>query len=309
MSDSGKFPCLPGTSVTPTKRWPALHWYCLLGWLIAAAHLLDLSRLRLERTLPAYLAEDGPFQNLQLLVLAGALGLCLLGLGRFRDARRGALVFLVGPLFYLFWREADWDKDHFSALLGAQQGVRLFSWRYLWSGSEVPTLLKVLWGGVSLGLLAAWLRACWRVRTTWPTLTRLVKTPPVRFWLVLTLGCLGLSQMVERIGLVPHVPGVRDPYWEEALELLGELALLSFMILLFETARMNPPAPAPPGDRTAERRGAEPSQPEREAISSGSPIENAEPAEVPGSPSGCSLPHIGRVEKKRRRLHHSAEIP
>lgn len=235
-----------GVATAPSEGWPPLHWYCLLAWGTVAAHLLDLSRLQPDRTLPAYLAEDGPFQNLQLMLLGWALGICGLGLWRFRGDRRQALVFLLGPLFFLFWREADWDKDHLSALLGARQGVRMFSWRYLWSGAEVPALLKVLWGTVSLGLIAAWLMACWRVRAAWPALVRLVKTPPVQFWLGLTLVCLGLSQGLERLGLVPHLRGVRDPYWEEAPELLGEVALVSFMILLFEHARLKSSGPVLP---------------------------------------------------------------
>jgi hypothetical protein len=233
-------------STVSCKGWPPLHWYCLLAWVTVAIHLGDLSRLQPDQVLPVYLAEDGPFQNLQLLLLAWALALCGLGLWRFQEDRRRAMVFLSGPLFYLFWREADWDKDHLSALLGADKGVRMFSWRYLWSGTEVPIRIKVLYGTVSLGLVAAWLEACRRARATWPMLVHWVSTPPVRFWLGLTLVCLVSSQALERLGLMPHASDVKDPYWEEALELLGEVALVSFMILLFELARQKlPPSTHP----------------------------------------------------------------
>lgn len=270
------------TAPSQDEGWPPLHWYCLLAWGAVALHLLDLSRLHPDHTLPAYLAEDGPFQNLQLMLLGWALGICGLGLWRFQGDRRQALVFLLGPLFFLFWREADWDKDHLSALLGARQGVRMFSWRYLWSGAEVPTLLKVLWGTVSLGLAAAWLVACWRVRTAWPTLVRLVKTPPVLFWLGLTGGCLALSQVLERVGLVSHTSGVRDPYWEEAPELLGEVALVSFMILLFEHARRKPARLAPPESWFARPKGQEPTSFPTGLISSRLPRAESEQAQAPG---------------------------
>jgi hypothetical protein len=220
------------------RTYPPLHWYCLLAWGTTALHLLDLSRLDPDHTLPGYLAESGPFQNLQLALLGWALLLCVVAIWRYQGHERGAAVLLVGPLFFLFWREADWDKDYFSAWLGAGQGVRMFSWKYLWAGSEMPLTLKIVFGVVSLGLVAAWLAVCWRFRAAWRTFRSLVWTRPVFFWLVLSGVSFAGSQVLERSGLVPGLTrGIRDPYVEEGPELLGALALLCFVIHCLEHAR------------------------------------------------------------------------
>lgn len=218
--------------------YPPLHWYCLIAWGTAALHLLDLSRLDPDHTQPGYLAEGGPFQNLQLILLGWALLLGVAAIWRSRRHARGGAVFLAGPLFFLFWREADWDKDYLSAWLGARQGVRMFSWKYLWAGSEMPLALKVIFGATSLGLVAAWLAVCWRFRAAWRTFRNLVWTRPVFFWLVLSGVSFAGSQVLERSGLVPSLTrGIRDPYVEEGPELLGALAVLCFVIHFLEHAR------------------------------------------------------------------------
>jgi len=240
-----------GSAADPTpadsgKRagvWPALHWYCLGAWLTLAVYLADLYRLDPDRNLAGYMAEGGPFQNLQLMLLGWALLLCLWGAWRLEHTIRRVTFFWLGPLFYLFWREADWDKDVFSAWFGLERGVRMFSWRYLWNGGELPWLLRVIWGAVSLGMVAVWAYGCWRARAVWPLFLRMLRSPPVVFWLGLTLFILIAAQAVERLGLAPaSVPGVRDPYSEEAPELLGEFALLCSVIHFIEQARALPRA-------------------------------------------------------------------
>lgn len=225
--------------------YPTLHWYCLLAWGTVALHLLDLTRLDPDHALPGYLAEGGPFQNLQLILLGWALLLGAVAIWRHRGHDRGAAVFLVGPLFFLFWREADWDKDYFSAWLGTGEGVRMFSWKYLWAGSEMPLALRMIFGVVSLGLAAVWLAACWRVRAAWQTFWRLVWTRPVFFWLVLSGVAFAGAQILDRSGLVPSLTRcIRDPYVEEGPELLGALVLLCFVIHFLEQVRRpHPPRP------------------------------------------------------------------
>lgn len=221
---------------------PPLHWYCLLALITLALHLADLYRLDPDHSLAGYLAEGGPFQNLQLLLLGWSLALSVWALWRLEGTARGAMVFLVGPLFYLFWREADWDKDIFSAWFGVEQGVRMFSWRYLWKGGELPWQLRLVWGVVSLGLVATWGWACWRARKAGRTFWQIMTLIPVWFWLALAVLCLAASQAAERLSLLPPSPA-RDPYLEEAPELLGELALLCFVIHFFEAAKRISPSP------------------------------------------------------------------
>ncbi len=92
----------------------------------------------------------------------------------------------VGPLVYLFWREADWDKEVFSAWFGVEPGVRMFSWRHLWGRPDLPISMKLLWAGGSLGALVAWLCWSWRQRRALPVLRRLIARFPVWLWLAVT---------------------------------------------------------------------------------------------------------------------------
>jgi len=128
---------------------------CLLLWATLALHLADLWRLQRDAPFAAHLAEGGPFQNLQLTLLAWALLLCGFTARSNRGHERSVMVYLLAPCFYLFWREADWDKDVLSLHLG-QEGIRMFSWRYLGTASESPLILKLVFGVVSIRLVAAW---------------------------------------------------------------------------------------------------------------------------------------------------------
>ena len=230
-----------------------LEVFCCFLWITLALHLLDLGRLQPGVTMPDYLAEDGPFQNLQLALLGWALLLCGRGIRRHQGEFRGALVILLGPCFFLFWREADWDKDHVSAWLGAE-GVRMFSWRYLTAGPEIPLQLKVVLGTISVGLAVAWGFLCWRFRTSFRILLQFVRARMVSVWLILFLVCLSLAQFPDRKWLPQEYhPTVREPYIEEAPELLGELALLFAVMTMLENMRKSVQQVHEPGLQRAPR--------------------------------------------------------
>ena len=131
-----------------------------LIWISIAWYLVNLAWQNPDQSMPHYMAEGGPLQNLQLWLLGSSLFVGCLGIWKHRGEERGVFVFLIGLCFYLFWREADWDKDYVSAWLG-KEGVRMFSWRYLVAGSEFPLRLKVFLGTTSIAVVAAWLIYCW----------------------------------------------------------------------------------------------------------------------------------------------------
>lgn len=189
---------------------------------------------------------------MQLALLATALAFAVAGLCRGREPQRAAWMFLLGPLFFLTWREADLDKDYLSAWLGAPSGVRMFSWKYLTGGAEMPGRLKWLFGLVSLGLVVLWLGACWRRRTAWRPFRQWIGSWPVWFWLLGAGIFLALPRLLEHSGLEKRwAPGVRDPYLEEAPELLGALAVLCFTLHFHEKLReqTSPAHPLPEEDR------------------------------------------------------------
>jgi hypothetical protein len=215
----------------------SLGWFCVGLFITLALHLVDLARMRPDVNMPGYLAEGGPFQNLQLAVLGWALLLCAVGIWTRSGTVRGALVFLVGPCFLLFWRESDWDKDYLGPWLGADNGVRMFSWAYLVRGAEVPGLLKLVYGVVSLGLTFTWLAVCWRYRASLRALWELVRSGSAWIWLMVTGLFLGASVVLDKSWLMGAAHrGVRDPYLEEAPELLGELAWLFFILAVLGNA-------------------------------------------------------------------------
>ncbi len=197
-----------------------------------------LGRLRLDTALPAYSAEGGPLQNLRLARLAASLGLGLWTVWRCPGPEWRVWFYLLVPAAFLVWQEADLDKDHLSLWLGASHGVRMFSWSYLAEGDEVPLRLKVLFGVVSMGLVVLGLLGCWRCRAAWPAFWSRLWSGPRRFWLMASGLFFALPVAMERLGLESRwAPGVRNPFGEEAPELLGTLAWLCLVIHLWEAGQ------------------------------------------------------------------------
>ena len=251
----------------PAPRSPLGRFYLIL-WIIVAFHMADLVRIDPDTNMTGYLAKGGPFQNLQLVVLGGTVLVCIRGIRRHEGLLRGAWVILSGPFFYLFWREADFDKDYLSAWLGFG-GIRMFSWRYLTLG-EVPLQLKLVLRTISLALTATWLGLCWRFRASLTVLRDLIFTRQAGFWLAMGVIRLAIPQSLDWGWVLPDLrERVSDPYLEESPELLGELALLFLALTLAEsTVGMATPAPTDVATHSNRRRSLRPNAPEREAASS-----------------------------------------
>ncbi len=174
--------------------------------------------------------EYGLFQNVQAVLLGWAFALSLLSLWRAEGQTRTFWVFVLGFAFFFFWRELDLDQEFFED--------RMFSWAYLFRDS-VPLTNKVILGLPSLGLSLAWGGyMVWRGPTLVAMLRRYNQTPSV-VWGGLTLVCFGLAQIWDKAtafqrdwGIQIYDRATKDPYIEEAFELLGAVAFVLLILVL-----------------------------------------------------------------------------
>ena len=179
--------------------------------------------------------EYGLFQNVQAGVLGLALGLSLLSLWRAEGQARVFWVFVLGFAFFFVWRELDLDQEFFAD--------RMFSWAYLFRDS-VPLSTKLILGLPSIGLSLAWGGyVVWRAPLLAAGLRHSGRGASL-VWAGLTLACFGLGQIWDKATAFQRDWGIRiydratkDPYVEEAFELLGAVA---FVLLIVELRRTGP---------------------------------------------------------------------
>ena len=174
--------------------------------------------------------EYGLFQNVQAGVLGLALGLSLLSLWRAEGETRAFWILVLGFAFFFFWRELDLDQEFFED--------RMFSWAYLFRDS-VPLTSKIILGLPSLGLSLAWGGyVVWRAPTLVAGLRQRSQTASA-VWGGLTLACFGLGQIWDKAtafqrdwGIQIYDRATKDPYIEEAFELLGAVAFVLLIVVL-----------------------------------------------------------------------------
>lgn len=182
--------------------------------------------------------EYGLFQNIQASVLGGAFGLSLLRLFRSEGDERTFWIFFVAFAFFFFWRELDLDQEFFED--------RMFSWAYLFRDS-VPVKNKIILGVPSITLALVWTsHLVWQAPTIVHTVWQRLQTATV-VWGGLTLTCFGLAQIWDKTtalqrdwGIQIYDRATKDPYVEEAFELLGGVAFL----ILIMTLKNHPVRPA-----------------------------------------------------------------
>lgn len=175
------------------------------------------------------LEEYGLFQNVQAGVLGIALGMTVLALFRAEGEQRPFWIFVLGFAFFFFWRELDLDQEFFED--------RMFSWAYLFRDS-VPMKNKLLLGVSSITLALGWgSHLVWQAATIVRTVGQRIHAATV-LWGGLTLGCFGLAQIWDKAtaferdwGIQIYDRATKDPYVEEAFELLGAVA---FVLLILE---------------------------------------------------------------------------
>ena len=179
--------------------------------------------------------EYGLFQNVQAGVLGLALTLSLLSLWRAEGEGRAFWIFVLGFAFFFFGRELDLDQEFFED--------RMFSWAYLFRDS-VPLSSKIILGLPSLGLSLTWgSYVAWRAPTLVAAARQRSRAASV-VWSALTLACFGLAQVWDKTTAFQRDWGIevcdratKDPYIEEALELLGGVAFVLLIVALRRPVR------------------------------------------------------------------------
>lgn len=174
--------------------------------------------------------EYGLFQNIQAGVLGLAFGLSLLTLFRSGGDERTFWIFFVAFAFFFFWRELDLDQEFFED--------RMFSWAYLFRDS-VPVKNKIILGVPSMTLALGWVgHLVWQAPTIMRTVWQRIHAATV-LWGGLTLACFGLAQIWDKTtafqrdwGIQIYDRATKDPYVEEAFELLGAVAFLLLILVL-----------------------------------------------------------------------------
>lgn len=211
----------------------------LFLFLVLMFHFVDILHREPDTWMAPYLAEYGPLQNIQALFLLAALAVIVQGFLRSGRPGRGLWALLLGPGFFLLWREGSLDKEILASWLGYPGGVRMFSWRYLWEAERFPPLLRLVFGTVSLGLTAAWLGLVWRHRRDAWAEVRRAFVPKAVFWAAVSLSCLFVAQLWDKassvkkhLGLELNRLQVSNPFVEEGLETLGEFSFLLFVLTL-----------------------------------------------------------------------------
>ncbi|GMV82390.1 MAG: hypothetical protein AMXMBFR7_35740 [Planctomycetota bacterium] len=209
-----------------------------LAFALACAACLILNATQPETWLN--LEEWGAWQNTQNAVLFLALVLIVRAAVRAQYEARAAFVFVLGFIFFLFWRELDLDKELF--------GARMFSWTYLeWSEDKMSWRVKVLLGGLSIGLSLGYLAfVLLNPRRIFRGLRDRMQ-PAVVLWGGIGGLFLALAQLWDKAAMIYrhlHVtirsPEDKDPFDEEALELLGEIGMLLFVLALVRTVPRPP---------------------------------------------------------------------
>ena len=202
------------------QKWMAAGYaFCVAGvagvGLTDPGHWLDLS-------------DYGPMGHLQWMVLFAALAVAVAMAIRTRGEERCFWLVVAPLVWFLFWRELDFDSNVLTA------GDRAYSWGRMFE-TRLSLPQKLMLYVPSIGLTALW--AVYVVRHL-GAITRGVRrrlAPATVLW---TLGALGLllgSQLWDRKYVGTNRPPER--YTEEALELLGEIAVLVLVVTL---ARFRP---------------------------------------------------------------------
>ncbi|MCZ7646543.1 MAG: hypothetical protein M5U26_14865 [Planctomycetota bacterium] len=185
------------------------------------------------------LEEYSPFQNLQAAVLGVAFFANLYAIFRTAGDRRNLFAFALFFTFFLFWREMDLDKEFLHA--------RMFSWTYLFkSDDKIPLVNKILLGAFSIGTAVSWLVfAALRFGSIRRSIAAHLQ-PRIVFWAALTFLLLFLAQIWDKasmiarhVHVVVHDMADKDPFDEEALELVGEVGVLFLVLAVMRT----PPRP------------------------------------------------------------------
>ena len=183
--------------------------------------------------------EYGLFQNIQAGVLGLALGMTVLALHSAAGEERTFWIFFVAFAFFFFWRELDLDQEFFED--------RMFSWAYLFRDS-VSVKKKIILGVPSITLTLVWGGyLVWQASTIVRVVRQRLHVATL-LWGGLTLGCFGLAQIWDKATAFQRDWGIRiydratkDPYIEEAFELLGAVA---FVLLILELKRLPGEHPA-----------------------------------------------------------------
>jgi hypothetical protein len=161
------------------------------------------------------LQDDGVLQQVQVVVLGLALISTLVSLAR-HPHDRPYWLFLCFPVFFLFWRELDLDQEC------SWIGIRAFSWADL-ADPAAPLWIRLALGAMSVGLTLAWcILIATRARTIASSLLQSLRASVLVFGSI-ALVAMGAAQLWDRHVIPQDHP---DPYIEEALELLGEIAAL-----------------------------------------------------------------------------------
>ncbi len=186
------------------------------------------------------LEEYSPLQNLQAGLLGLALILNIAAIFRTEGQARSFWILLLAVSFFYAWRELDLDKEFL--------GARMFSWKYLTQSEEkLPFKYKLLMAIPSISMTVLWLgHFLIRFRSIYRgTLERI--QPLTVFWGAIHFIFFFVAQVWDKATMIRrhvklniHDMAHKDPFAEEAMELLGEVAFLFFILTLWN---LKPKAP------------------------------------------------------------------